>query len=71
MARRSISVAAGSDMYLILGELHLNLARILAKGGQADDGPSSDSGGAPFFNRKEVVPAIARTEAFLAELGAA
>ena len=71
MARRSISVAASSDMYLILGELHLNLARILAKGGQADEAVEATREALSFFNRKEVVPAIARTEAFLAELGAA
>ena len=70
MARRSISVAAGSDMYLILGELHLNLARILAKAGQADEAVDAAREALSFFNRKEVVPAIARTEAFLAELGA-
>jgi class 3 adenylate cyclase/tetratricopeptide (TPR) repeat protein len=70
MARRSIAVAAGSDMYLILGELHLNLARILAKSGQADEAVEATREALSFFDRKEVVPAIARTEAFLAELGA-
>ena len=34
-ARRSISVATDSDMYWGLGELHLNLSRIIAKRGQA------------------------------------
>jgi tetratricopeptide (TPR) repeat protein len=71
IARRSISVAADSDMYLILGELHLNLARILAKAGQANDAVDAAREALSFFVRKGVVPAVARTEAFLAELGAA
>jgi class 3 adenylate cyclase/tetratricopeptide (TPR) repeat protein len=70
-ARRSISVAADSDMYWGLGELQLNLARILAKAGQADEAIEATREALSFFDRKGVVPAIARTEAFLAELGAA
>ena len=69
-ARRSISVAADSDMYFGLGELHLNLARILAKAGEADEAVEAAREALSFFDRKGVVPAIARTEAFLAALGA-
>jgi tetratricopeptide (TPR) repeat protein len=69
-ARRSISVAADSDMYLVLGELNLNLARILAKAGQSDEAVEAAWEALSFFDRKGVVPAVARTEAFLAELGA-
>jgi tetratricopeptide (TPR) repeat protein len=68
-ARRSISVAADSDMYWGLGELLLNLARIRAKAGQADEAIEATREALSFFDRKGVVPAIARTEAFLAELG--
>jgi tetratricopeptide (TPR) repeat protein len=69
-ARRSISAAADSDMYWGLGELHLNLARILAKASQADKAVEAAREALAFFDRKGVVPAIARSEAFLAELGA-
>ncbi len=69
MARRAISIAAGSDMYLILGELHLNLARILAKAGHAEAVEATREA-LSLFERKGVVPAVARTRAFIAELGA-
>jgi class 3 adenylate cyclase/tetratricopeptide (TPR) repeat protein len=69
-AQRSISVAAGSDMYLELGKLHLNLSRILAKRGQAAEAVEAAREALSFFVRKGVVPAVARAEAFLAELGA-
>jgi tetratricopeptide (TPR) repeat protein len=68
-ARRSISVATDSDMYWGLGELHLNLARILAKASQAHEAVKAAREALSFFDRKGVVPAIARAEAFLAELG--
>jgi tetratricopeptide (TPR) repeat protein len=70
-AQRSISVAAGSDMYLELGKLHLNLSRILAKRGQAAEAVEAAREALSFFVRKGVVPAVARAKAFLAELGAA
>jgi tetratricopeptide (TPR) repeat protein len=70
-ARRSISVAADSDMYFVLGELHLNLSRILAKAGQSGEAVEATREALSFFDRKGVVPAVARAEAFLAELGAA
>jgi tetratricopeptide (TPR) repeat protein len=70
-AQRSISVAAGSDMYFELGKLHLNLAGILAKARQTDEAVEAARGALSYFDRKGVAPAIARTEAFLAELGAA
>jgi class 3 adenylate cyclase/tetratricopeptide (TPR) repeat protein len=70
-AQRSISVAAGSDMYFELGKLHLNLAGILAKARQTDEAVEAAREALSFFDRKGVVPAVARTEAFLAELGAA
>jgi class 3 adenylate cyclase/tetratricopeptide (TPR) repeat protein len=70
-ARRSISVATDSDMFWGLGELHLNLARILARASQADEAVEAAREALSFFDRKGVVPAIARAEAFLAELGAA
>jgi tetratricopeptide (TPR) repeat protein len=70
MARRSISVAAGSDMYLVLGEFHLNLARILAKAGHADEAVDAARKALLFFERKGVVPAVARTKTFLTDLGA-
>jgi tetratricopeptide (TPR) repeat protein len=69
-ARRSISVAANSDMYFVLGDLHLNLARILARAGQRDEAVEAAREALSFFDRKGVVPAVARTEAFLVELGA-
>jgi tetratricopeptide (TPR) repeat protein len=69
VARRSISVAADSDMYWGLGELHLNLSRILAKANQSDKAVEAAREALSFFDRKGVVPAVARTEAFLAELG--
>jgi tetratricopeptide (TPR) repeat protein len=70
-ARRSTSVAADSDMYAVLGELHLNLAQILSKAGRNDDAIASAREALSFFERKGVVPAVARTRAFLAGLGAA
>jgi tetratricopeptide (TPR) repeat protein len=70
-ARRSISAAADSDMYLVLGDLHLNLSRILAKTGQSGEAVEAARKALSFFDRKGVVPALARAEAFLAELGAA
>jgi len=70
-ARRSISVAADSDMYVGLGEFHLNLSRILAKRGQAAEAAEAAREALSFFVRKGVVPAVARAKAFLAELGAA
>jgi tetratricopeptide (TPR) repeat protein len=70
-ARRSISAGADSDMYWGLGELHLNLSRILAKAGQSGEAVEAAREALSFFDRKEVVPAVARAEAFLAELGAA
>jgi class 3 adenylate cyclase/tetratricopeptide (TPR) repeat protein len=70
-ARRSISVAADTDMYFELGELHLNLSRILAKTGQSGEAVEAAREALSFFVRKGVVPAVARAKAFLAELGAA
>lgn len=70
-AQRSISVAAGSDMYFELGKLHLNLAGILAKTRQTDEAVEAAREALSYFDRKGVVPAIARTHALLAELGAA
>jgi hypothetical protein len=58
-------------MYWGLGELHLNLSRILAKAGQSGEAVEAAREALSFFDRKEVVPAVARAEAFLAELGAA
>jgi class 3 adenylate cyclase/tetratricopeptide (TPR) repeat protein len=69
-ARRSISVAADSDMYFDLGKLHLNLSRILAKRGQAAEAVEEAREALSFFVRKGVVPAVARAKALLAELGA-
>jgi class 3 adenylate cyclase/tetratricopeptide (TPR) repeat protein len=69
-AQRSISVAAGSDMYFELGKLHLNLAGILAKTRQTDEAVEAAREALSYFNRKGVVPAIAKTQALLAELGA-
>lgn len=70
-ARRSISVAAGSDMYHDLGKLHLNLSRILAKRGEVGEAIEAAREALSFFERKGVVPAVARAKAFLTELGAA
>jgi len=70
-ARRSVSVAADTDMYFELGELHLNLSRILAKAGQSGEAVEAAREALSFFVRKGVVPAVARADAFLAELGAA
>jgi hypothetical protein len=58
-------------MYFVIGELHLNLARILAKAGQSGEAVEAAREALSFFVRKGVVPAVARAEAFLAELGAA
>ena len=57
-ARRSISVAADSDMYFDLGKLHLNLSRILAKMGQAAEAVEAAREALSFFVRKGVVPAV-------------
>jgi tetratricopeptide (TPR) repeat protein len=70
-AQRSISVAAGSDMYFELGNRHLNLAGILAKARHTGEAIDAAREALSFFDRKGVVPAVARTETFLAELGAA
>ena len=70
-ARRSISVAADSDMYFDLGKLHLNLSRILAKMGQAAEAVEAAREALSFYVRKGIVPAAARATASLAELGAA
>ena len=70
-AQRSISVAAGSDMYFELGNLHLNLAGILAKARQTDQALVAAREALSYFDRKGVVPAVARAKAYLAELGAA
>ena len=70
-ARRSISVAADSDMYFDLGKLHLNLSRILAKRGEAAEAVEAAQEALSFFVRKGVVPAVARAKALLAEFGAA
>ena len=70
-ARRSISVAAHSDMYHDLGKLHLNLSRILAKRGEVGEAIEAAREAHSFFVRKGVVPAVARAKAFLTELGAA
>ena len=69
-ARRSISVAARSDMYHDLGKLHLNLSRILAKRGEVGEAIEAAREALSFFVRKGVVPAVARAKAFLTELGA-
>ena len=68
-AQRSISVAAGSDMYFELGQLHLNLAGILAKTRQTDEAVEAAREALSYFDRKGVVPAVTRAKAFLAELG--
>ena len=70
-ARRSISVAAHTDMFFGLGELHLNLSRILAKAGQSGEAVEAAREALSFFVRKGVVPAVARAKALLTELGAA
>ena len=69
-ARRSISVADDSDMYSVLGELHLNLAGILSKAGRTEEAIASAREALSFFERKGVVPRISRTQTFLADLGA-
>ena len=70
-AQRSISVAAGSDMYFELGNLHLNSAGILAKARQTGEAVEAAREALSYFDRKGVVPAVARAKAYLAELGAA
>jgi tetratricopeptide (TPR) repeat protein len=69
-ARRSISVAAGSDMYFELGKLHLNLARILMKAGHTHEAGEAARKALSYFERKGAAPAIAATEAFLVDLRA-
>ena len=52
-----------------LRKLHLNLAGILAKTRQTNEAVEAAREALSYFDRKGVVPAIARTEALLAELG--
>lgn len=54
-----------------LRKLHLNLAGILAKTRRTDEAVEAAREALSYFDRKGVVPAIARTHALLAELGAA
>jgi class 3 adenylate cyclase/tetratricopeptide (TPR) repeat protein len=68
-ARRSISAAADSDMFVAIGEFHLTLSRILAKRGEVAEAVEAAREALSFFDRKGVVPAVARAKAFLAELG--
>jgi tetratricopeptide (TPR) repeat protein len=67
-ARHSIGMAEGSDNHALVGELHLNLAKVLAQAGRLDEAVTAARDALALFDRKRIDPAAARTLEFLTEL---